>query len=55
MHQSVIEMSRVFEMELNRHNYVTPTLYLELLASYSNLLGRKKMEYVMAIKRLKTG
>ncbi|KAL0272756.1 UNVERIFIED_CONTAM: hypothetical protein PYX00_005613 [Menopon gallinae] len=55
MHQSVIEMSRIFLLELNRNNYVTPTLYLELLASYSTLLGKKKAEYVMAMKRLKTG
>lgn len=55
MHQSVVDMSHKFLAQLNRHNYVTPTLYLELLASYSLLLKKKKLELIMAIRRLKTG
>ena len=41
--------------ELNRHNYVTPTSYLELLSSYGNLLEKKKMELLSAAHRLTTG
>lgn len=41
--------------ELNRHNYVTPTSYLELLSSYGNLLEKKKMELMSAAHRLTTG
>lgn len=55
MHETVVDMSQLFLMELNRHNYVTPTLYLELLSSYTHLLKKKKSELVIAIKRLKTG
>lgn len=41
--------------ELDRHNYVTPTSYLELLSSYGDLLGLKKRELQAAAERLTTG
>lgn len=33
-HQSVAEVSRKMKLELKRHNYVTPTNYLELVSGY---------------------
>ena len=55
MHQSVAEYSAKFLAELSRHNYVTPTSYLELLGIFSKLIGLKKMELSSARKRLKIG
>ncbi len=34
MHQSVTEFSDRMKIELKRHNYVTPTNYLELVSGY---------------------
>lgn len=34
MHQSVAEVSQRMKLELQRHNYVTPTNYLELVSGY---------------------
>lgn len=34
--------SREFEQELNRHNYVTPTNYLELLSLFARILQEKR-------------
>lgn len=33
-HQSVDQMSSRMKLELRRHNYVTPTNYLELVSGY---------------------
>ncbi|KAJ8667915.1 hypothetical protein QAD02_009578 [Eretmocerus hayati] len=55
MHSSVIEASRRYLKELNRHNYVTPTSYLELLSSYGDLLEKKRNEFNTGIARLSTG
>ncbi|CAK9804539.1 Dynein axonemal heavy chain 1 [Anthophora plagiata] len=55
MHSSVIDASDLYLKELNRHNYVTPTSYLELLSSYGDLLNKKKMELHSASDRLSTG
>ncbi|KAK1118887.1 hypothetical protein K0M31_014657 [Melipona bicolor] len=55
MHSSVIDASDLFLKELSRHNYVTPTSYLELLSGYGNLLEKKKTEIQMAAYRLSTG
>ncbi|KAL6436551.1 hypothetical protein ACFW04_004787 [Cataglyphis niger] len=44
MHSSVIDASDRFLKELERHNYVTPTSYLELLSIYGDLLKKKKDE-----------
>ncbi|XP_076380686.1 dynein axonemal heavy chain 1-like [Megalopta genalis] len=55
MHSSVIESSDLFLKELNRHNYVTPTSYLELLSSYGNLLNKKKNELIAGKNRLSGG
>nr|XP_012140860.1 PREDICTED: dynein heavy chain 1, axonemal [Megachile rotundata] len=55
MQSSVIEASDLYLKELNRHNYVTPTSYLELLSNYGGLLRKKKTELRAAEQRLSTG
>lgn len=55
IHESVTVNSAKFLAEMSRHNYVTPTSYLELLGIFSKLVGMKKMELTTARKRLKTG
>ncbi|KAF5308293.1 hypothetical protein FQR65_LT06286 [Abscondita terminalis] len=55
MHASVVDASRLYLQELSRHNYVTPTSYLELLSSYSNLLGKRKVFLSQGVGRLKSG
>ncbi|KAL3881803.1 hypothetical protein ACJMK2_028195, partial [Sinanodonta woodiana] len=55
IHQSVAVNSQLFKAELSRHNYVTPTSYLELLGTFSKLVGMKKMELNTSRNRLKTG
>ncbi|GFH08631.1 uncharacterized protein HaLaN_03620, partial [Haematococcus lacustris] len=44
IHQSVERRSKVYYDELRRHNYVTPTSYLELLGTFIRLLGEKRTE-----------
>ncbi len=41
-HQSTRRLSEKFLNILQRHNYVTPTSYLELISTYKTLLGRKR-------------
>lgn len=55
IHLSVARNSILFLQELNRHNSVTPTSYLELLGIFSRLLGMKKLELTTARNRTKTG
>ena len=44
-----------FSTERNRHNYVTPTSYLELISSFKTLLGKKRGEIVKTKKRYEVG
>lgn len=53
--ETVFRYSNRFLAELSRHNYVTPTSYLELLGIFSKLVGMKKTELNTNRKRLKTG
>ena len=55
IHSSVAKNSIQFEAELSRHNYVTPTSYLELLGIFQKLVELKKTEVSTARKRTKTG
>jgi len=55
IHQDVLTNSERFLVELSRHNYVTPTSYLELLGIFSRLIGIKKNELIVAKNRTKTG
>lgn len=43
-HESVRLLSERFLAELRRHNYVTPTSYLELIRTFKQLLQRKRDE-----------
>ncbi|XP_019118943.2 dynein heavy chain 7, axonemal [Larimichthys crocea] len=49
-HTSTIELSGRFLAELQRHNYVTPTSYLELISTFKALLNTKRAD-VMKLKR----
>ncbi|XP_074551174.1 dynein axonemal heavy chain 7 [Halichoeres trimaculatus] len=49
-HTSTIDLSHRFLTELQRHNYVTPTSYLELISTFKALLKTKRAE-VMKMKR----
>lgn len=55
IHKSVEKISITFLDELRRHNYVTPTSYLELLNIYRQILADKRKELKQQIERLKTG
>ncbi|XP_046394196.1 dynein axonemal heavy chain 1-like [Ischnura elegans] len=55
IHQSVISTSAHYLQALSRHNYVTPTAYLELLESYASLLKRKKDELAESKSRYTSG
>lgn len=41
-HQSTRQLSEKFRANLGRHNYVTPTSYLELISTYKTLLAKKR-------------
>lgn len=41
-HTTTSDLSARFFSELDRHNYVTPTSYLELLATFKLLLDKKQ-------------
>ena len=55
IHQSVENKSALYLEEMNRHNYVTPTSYLELLKAINALCSKKQGEISIAIKRLQNG
>ncbi|XP_076826201.1 dynein axonemal heavy chain 1-like isoform X3 [Clavelina lepadiformis] len=54
-HQSVAAQSKRFLVEMSRHNYVTPTSYLELLGIFSKLIGMKIDELTTNKNRMKIG
>ena len=58
-HESTRMLSHKFERELGRHNYVTPTSYLELINTYKSLLGKcrdkvsyQKKRYTIGLEKL---
>ncbi|KXZ54227.1 hypothetical protein GPECTOR_5g319 [Gonium pectorale] len=55
VHQSVERKSKKFYDELRRYNYVTPTSYLELLTTFTRLLGDKRNEISEKRRRLEVG
>lgn len=55
VHQTVARKCEQYLAELSRHNYVTPKSYLDLLAIFSALIGRKKQELHSARQRMKIG
>jgi len=54
-HESVRLMSQNYYETLRRHNYVTPTSYLELILTFKNLLAHKRDEILMLKNRYLTG
>ncbi|XP_055503511.1 dynein axonemal heavy chain 12 [Leucoraja erinacea] len=54
-HTSVKKLSVKFLLELNRHNYVTPTSYLELIAAFRQLLTKQRDTVKKAKKRYTNG
>ncbi|XP_053147136.1 dynein axonemal heavy chain 12 isoform X3 [Hemicordylus capensis] len=54
-HTSVLSLSERFLHDLGRHNYVTPTSYLELIASFQQLLTQKRDAVMKAKKRYTNG
>ncbi|KAL8578353.1 Dynein heavy chain 2, axonemal [Nucella lapillus] len=55
MHKSVSDFSNRMLNEMRRHNYVTPTNYLELVSGYKKLLFEKKKELGDAANKLRNG
>ena len=55
IHEDVQRQSVDFYEELRRHNYTTPTSYLELLNSYTKMLDEQNNHVAAAIKRLQGG
>jgi len=54
-HTSAITYSKRFREELGRHNYVTPTSYLELISSFKTLLHQKQTEVLKNKRRYEVG
>ncbi|XP_033631251.1 dynein heavy chain 3, axonemal-like [Asterias rubens] len=50
-HESVRQLSESFLDRLRRHNYVTPTSYLELILTFKKLLNQKRAEILMLKNR----
>eukprot|EP00605_Chrysophyceae_sp_TOSAG23-4_P000236 GSChrysophyteH1.ASY1.ANO1.273.1 assembled CDS len=55
MHLSVINASDRMLLQLKRHNYVTPTNYLELVKGYRLMLAKKRGELSSAANKLANG
>ncbi|XP_078526452.1 dynein axonemal heavy chain 2 isoform X1 [Lissotriton helveticus] len=55
MHRSVAFYSHKMKLELRRHNYVTPTNYLELVDGYKKLLAEKRKELWDQVNKLRNG
>lgn len=49
------ELSEEYLQQLGRHNYVTPTSYLELISSFKTVLARKRGEVFKLKKRYEVG
>ena len=54
-HESVRKISEEYHAVLRRHNYVTPTSYLELIQTFKALLGKKRDEILTLKSRYTTG
>ncbi|XP_030623788.1 dynein heavy chain 12, axonemal [Chanos chanos] len=54
-HTSAKDLSNKFLSELGRHNYVTPTSYLELIAAFRQLLSQKRDTVMKAKRRYTNG
>jgi len=54
-HVASRDLSTRFYTELQRHNYVTPTSYLELISTFKELLRKKRQEVNQMKKRYEVG
>ncbi|TPP57810.1 Dynein heavy chain [Fasciola gigantica] len=54
-HTSTRELSQRYLIELERHNYVTPTSYLELITTFMTLLEKKRTEVLLQKSRYEVG
>ena len=54
-HSSVRELSADYLLKEGRHNYVTPTSYLELLTMFTSLLAKQRERVSSAKKRYEIG
>ncbi|CAH1790213.1 unnamed protein product [Owenia fusiformis] len=54
-HQTTSDLSDRFLNELDRHNYVTPTSYLELISTFKALLDEKRTEVMTNKQRYEVG
>ena len=54
-HESIRKMSEKYLAELGRHNYVTPTSYLELILTFKSLLQQKRNEISLMKNRYTNG
>ena len=54
-HESVRVMSMSYFERLRRHNYVTPTSYLELILTFKKLLNIRRNEILLMKTRYLTG
>ena len=55
VHKSVNDTSQVYLQNERRYNYTTPKSFLEQIALYRNLLGKKNTELQAKIVRLENG
>ncbi|XP_068085242.1 dynein axonemal heavy chain 2 [Anabrus simplex] len=55
IHYSVSKASARMLLEMKRHNYVTPTNYLELVAGYKKMLEEKRTSISAAASKLRNG
>ncbi|KAG1695800.1 hypothetical protein DVH05_019139 [Phytophthora capsici] len=55
MHMSVTTACTMYAKSYGRHNYVTPTSFLELIRFYRSLLGAKRSSQTLKVKRLEVG
>ncbi|XP_070569551.1 dynein axonemal heavy chain 7-like isoform X2 [Ptychodera flava] len=54
-HTSTRLLSERFLTQLDRHNYVTPTSYLELISTFKTLLDKKRIDVMKGKKRYEVG
>ncbi|XP_009572642.1 PREDICTED: dynein heavy chain 7, axonemal-like, partial [Fulmarus glacialis] len=54
-HTSTIVLSDLYHAELQRHNYVTPTSYLELIFTFKSLLEKKRTKVMKRKRRYEVG
>ncbi|KAA3675930.1 dynein heavy chain, axonemal [Paragonimus westermani] len=54
-HTSTRDLSVRYLHELERHNYVTPTSYLELITTFMTLLEKKRTEVLLQKRRYEIG